>query len=65
MPGLPERRVGALLLDELVVRAELGELAVLDDGDAVGVVRRLEAVGNRYDGPAPAAVRSGMTRKAA
>ena len=51
VPGLPERGIRAFLLDELVVRAELGELAVLDDGDAVGVVRGLQPVRDRDDRP--------------
>ena len=62
VPALPERRVGAVLLDELVVRAELGQLAVLDDRDAVGVVRGLEPVGDRDDGAARRAPRRASAR---
>ena len=39
------------MLDELVVGSQLGQPAVLDDGDAVGVVRGLEPVCDRDDGP--------------
>ena len=50
-PGLPERRVGAAVVEQLVVRAELLEQPVLDDRDAVGVVRGVEPVGDRDHGP--------------
>ena len=50
-PGLPERGVRAAVGQQLVVRAELLEQPVLDDRDAVGVVRGVEAVRDRHDRP--------------
>jgi hypothetical protein len=49
VPRIPERRVGAVLRPELVGRPDLAETPVLDDRDAVGVVRGVQAVGDRDD----------------
>lgn len=38
MPGIPEPGVGAVGLDQLVVRAELGDLAILEHRDPVRAV---------------------------
>ena len=43
-PGAPERGVGAIRRHELVVAAGLGDSSVLDDHDALGVVRRHQTV---------------------
>ena len=40
------------MLDQLVVGAELVQEPVLDDRDAVGVVRSVEPVGDRHHGTA-------------
>ena len=52
LPGLPQGGVGSAVLEQLVVRADLAEEAVLDDRDAVGVVRGVQAMGDRDDRPA-------------
>ena len=46
-PAAPEGGVGATALDQLVVAAGLGDLAVLDDDHALGVVRGHQPVGDR------------------
>ena len=51
-PRPPERGVLPVTRDELVVAAQLGDAAVDDDGDAVGVVRGVQAVRDGDDGPA-------------
>ena len=38
-------------------------LAVLDDGDAVGVVRRVESMGDRHDRPCPVVARCAIRRR--
>ena len=53
LPGCPQRGVGPAPGDQLVVGAQLGDPAVLDHGDAVGVVRGEQAVRDRDHG-APA-----------
>jgi len=49
VPGVPELGVGAFVLHELVVGAQLGEEPLFDDGDAVGVVRGVQTMGDRDD----------------
>ena len=49
-PRREEARVAALAADELVVGAELGEHAVVDDRDAIGAGRGREPVGDDDDG---------------
>jgi hypothetical protein len=51
VPGIPQRRVRAAAGDQLLVRADLVEKALFDHGDPVGVVRRVQAMGDRDDGP--------------
>src|SRR5829696_577479 len=51
-PAAPQGGVGALGGDQVGVGAELGDAAVLDHRDPVGVVGGVEAVGDRDHGPA-------------
>ena len=52
MPGVPQGGVRAVGRDQVVVAAELGDPAVLHHRDPVGVVRGVEPVRDRDDGPA-------------
>ena len=52
VPGAPERGVGAVGRDQLVVGAEFGDPAVLHHRHPVGVVGRLQAVRDGDDRPA-------------
>src|SRR5450759_4805817 len=52
-PGSPQRRVLTVQVEQLVVRAELGDPTIDDDGDPVGVVGGVQPVGDGDDRTTP------------